>query len=290
MNELKIKTDIQLGHIEFNNESIKEKLKERMEHYNNLVFTEDDIPDAKKDLAELRKTVKSANDVRIQVKKEFMKPYDEFEGKVKELTGLVEKPINKIDTQLKEYEEQRVIEKQSVIKDLYKDLVCEEYQEYIPLEKIYNTKWENKTTTNKDITEAITAIVDSTSIALTTIKSMETEFVDKALETYKKERSLPEALNTIRTYEKQKAEIIWRQEEAKLAEEQRQKEQEARQKEEEERQQRLMEEEEERVKNLSENIEAFEVPTERIVRFYATSEQYEDIKNYIKGLGIEVGG
>ena len=102
---------------------------------------------AKGDLADLRKLRKAVNDRKVEVKKEYMKPYEVFEDKVKELIGVIDKPIALIDGQVKEFEAKRVEEKKAEIQNLYNELVEEELHDYIPLEKIYGEKWTNASTT-----------------------------------------------------------------------------------------------------------------------------------------------
>jgi len=51
------------------------------------------------------------NDKRIEVKKEYNKPLDKFEEKIKEIDGLIQEPIALIDAQVKEYEQKIIDEK-----------------------------------------------------------------------------------------------------------------------------------------------------------------------------------
>ena len=103
-NNLEVKVTQAPAKIEFNYKEMKQALAEKMEVYNATVVTEDTVRDAKKDLASLRKVKKALNDRRIEIKKEYDKPYDEFKKKVDELTGLIDEPIEKIDEQVKEFE------------------------------------------------------------------------------------------------------------------------------------------------------------------------------------------
>lgn len=96
--------------------------------------------------------------------------------------------------------------------------------EYLPLDRIYDSRWENSTTTQKAITEAITAHVEHVEKDLDTIRAMESEFEDKGLAKYKATLELSDAIATMNQYQKQKEEILRRQAE----EEQRKAEEEAR--------------------------------------------------------------
>ena len=105
MNELKFNVVQSIGEITANFDEFKNQVSQELEKYKSKEFTEDTKKDAKKDLAELRKKKAAVNERRIEVKKEYMKPYDEFEAKVKELITLIDEPITLIDYKVKEFEE-----------------------------------------------------------------------------------------------------------------------------------------------------------------------------------------
>lgn len=74
-------------------------------------------------------------------------------------------------------------------------------------------KWENATTTKKAITETITERVDHVEKDLGIIRSMGSEFEDKGIEKYKATLELSDAIEVMNQYQKQKEEILRRQEE-----------------------------------------------------------------------------
>ena len=78
------------GTISTNLTEIEAALKEHLENYKGIVVTQDTIKESKKDLSELRKLKDSIEDARKKVKKEWMQPYTEFEGRCKELVSLVD--------------------------------------------------------------------------------------------------------------------------------------------------------------------------------------------------------
>lgn len=85
--------------------------------------------------------------------------------------------------------------------------------EYLPLQRIYDSKWENSTTTKKAIKEGIMKHVEHVEKDLATIRSMESEFEDKGIAKYKTTLELSDALTTMNQYQKQKEDILRRQEE-----------------------------------------------------------------------------
>lgn len=217
MDNLAIKTSVHVGSIEFNNEELKKNISDQVKEFDGSVFNEDSIQTGKIIVANLRKRKEEAKKVDKQVKTEMLKPYEEFHAKVTELTDLLDKPIDNINTQLDEMEEKRKAEKREQIKATYEELV-DGFEEYIPIEKIYDSKWENKTTTMKSIKAEINKIVDSTAQAITTITNMNSEYVPEALEMYKKDLSVINAIAFINDKEQTKARIL-EEEKAKRAEE-----------------------------------------------------------------------
>lgn len=207
------------GTIDFNFEDIKEALAAELELYKNLVFTEETKTDAKKTVAELRKLKKQISDKRIEVKKLYMQPYTDFEAKVKELDKLINEPITFISEQIDAFEQKRIEEKRELINDIYLELVSEreDIAGYAELNRVYDSKWENASTSKKAIQEAITSYLDSVANDIAAIKSMESEYETKALMRYKETGVLSDALLTIRQWEKQKEEILKAEEEKQEA-------------------------------------------------------------------------
>jgi hypothetical protein len=203
------------GTIDFNFEDLKEALTAELELYKNLVFTEDTKADAKKTVAELRKLKKQIGDKRIEVKKLYMQPYTDFEAKVKELDKLINEPITFISEQIDAFEQKRIEEKRELINDIYLELVSgrEDIAGYAELNRVYDSKWENASTSKKTIQESITNYLDGVTNDIAAIKSMESEYETKALMKYKETGVLSDALLTIRQWEKQKEEILKAEEE-----------------------------------------------------------------------------
>lgn len=215
MEEIRVNVEQKNGVIGFNFEEIKEKLNSELEIYKNMIFTEESKTEAKKTIASLRKLKKSVNDKKLEVKKSFMIPYTNFEAQVKELDNLIDEPINFINNQVEEFERKRVEEKKALISEIYTEIMAEheESSGYLPLQRIYDSKWENATTTKKAITEAIAERVDHVEKDLGIIRSMGLEFEDKGIEKYKATLELSDAIEVMNQYQKQKEEILRRQEE-----------------------------------------------------------------------------
>ena len=226
MQEINLLVEQKDGSIETNFEEIKVALAAGLEEYKGMVFTVESQPEAKRTVASLRKLKKAMSDRRIEIKKTFMAPYTNFEAQVKELDKLIDEPIDFISGQIEEFERRRVEAKKAMICEIYTGIMAEHgtVMEYLPLDRIYDSRWENSTTTQKAITEAITAHVEHVEKDLDTIRAMESEFEDKGLAKYKATLELSDAITAMNQYQKQKEEILRRQAE----EEQRKAEEEAR--------------------------------------------------------------
>lgn len=215
MQEINLLVKQKNGTIGGNFEELKTALEAELEVYKNMVFTEESKPEARKTVANLRKLKKSMNDKKLEVKKTFMVPYTDFESQVKELDKLIDEPINFISGQIEEFERKRVKERKKLISDIYTEIITEHdtVTEYLPLQRIYDSKWENSTTTKKAIKEEIMKHVEHVEKDLATIHSMESEFEDKGIAKYKTTLELSDALTTMNQYQKQKEDILRRQEE-----------------------------------------------------------------------------
>lgn len=215
MQEINLLVEQKNGSIETNFEEIKAALAAKMEEYKGMVFTAESQPEAKRTVASLRKLKKAMSDRRIEIKKKFMEPYTNFEAQVKELDKLIDEPIDFISGQIEEFERRRVEAKKAMICEIYTGIMAEHgtVMEYLPLDRIYDSRWENSTTTQKAITEAITAHVEHVEKDLDTIRAMESEFEDKGLTKYKATLELSDAIATMNQYQKQKEEILKRQKE-----------------------------------------------------------------------------
>lgn len=191
--ELKVKAPTFPEVIEFNFDELKQEITERASTYVNLVYGEEQIQDAKKDRATLNKFVKALSDERIKIKKECLKPYEDFEAKIKELDGIVSKAIANIDNQVKGYEEKKKQEKLEKIKEFWAGT---EIKIPMPLtfEQIFNEKWLNASVSIKSIQEEITSRLEQIANDLETLANLP-EFGFEAVEVYKTTLDLNKALN-----------------------------------------------------------------------------------------------
>lgn len=211
--------------IDFNFEELKTQLASSLELYTGLVVTEDGIKSAKEDRAKLNKLREALETKRKEVKKECMAPYTDFEGKVKELVSLIDKPISAIDAQLKTYEEQRRADKRAAVKEIYDQTIGTLYP-ILPFDKLWRDEWYNTGVSMKKIRDAIIAAETKAASDLEVLATVESEFAEAVKIKYLEHLDLNEALlerarlqeraKRLREYEEQRAKAA-----ANLPEEQR---------------------------------------------------------------------
>ena len=212
-----------IGTIEDNLDVVEASIRQKLAEYAQVVITQDCIQDGKELLADIRKEKKSLDDERKAIKKAWMKPYEAFEARAKKIIDLYDEPVKLINLQLETYEEDRKAAKRNDIKKIYEFVVKEnaEIADWLPLEKIYDTKWENATCKDKTIREAIEMAFSQIKVSISTIQSMQSAWEEDALNVLKDTGSLPLAIEKINSLTKQAErieEVKKAQEEASKAE------------------------------------------------------------------------
>lgn len=203
MKELQIKISQEPAVIRCNFEDVKAQLSEKMSEYQGAVFTEESKSVAKAELASLRKTRDEVEKRRKEVKAQCLVPYNDFEEKVKELLEIIDEPICLIDSQLKEMEAERIRKRHADVETLYAE--CSgEWAEYLPLKEIYVKKWDNATTSLKQIEKELLAMVEKAASEVAIIRNTQSDVVEDALQVYQKSRDLGATLTRINTYEDNK--------------------------------------------------------------------------------------
>lgn len=194
--ELKIynpQVDGFLKSIDWNFDELKEEITKKSSDYLNLVYSDDQIKDAKQDRANLRKLVTALEDKRKEIKKEVMLPYEDFAVKEKELVEIINGAIENIDTQVKGYEEGKRQEKLTKVKEIYKECISD-LGRTVPFDKIFKESWLNVSTTLKSIKEEIITIREKIDGDLKIINTENSPYVYEMKEEYLKDFDLMAAM------------------------------------------------------------------------------------------------
>lgn len=285
--------------IDWNYEELKQEITTRANDYKNLVYTDENIKEAKSDRANLNKFIKVLDAKRKDVKKMMLEPYTEFEGQVKELIGIIGEANNNIDSQVKAYEQKKRDEKLVKVQEIYDGIFGDsDLLSILTWDRVFKPTYLNATTTLKSIKTEMTELLERVTNELNIIDNDNGEYQFEMKEAYLKDFNMAEALTVKQRFEenaRRKAEY-----EAK-----RQAELEARREREKAEAEKIAnagnlhipkEAEAEHVKavayDTAQSIGIEDVKEEVIelaFRVRATASQLEGLKNYLKSNNIEFG-
>ena len=159
--ELKIISPSEEGFVKaivWNHEEIEKAVAEKMSYYRGLVYSDDQIIEAKKDRAALNKFVAALKAKDREIKKLCLQPYEEFHAKMLQIIAQVEEPAALIDKQVKEYEDAQRAAKLEEIRKLYE---AKGFQPWVTLERIMNDSWLNKSYSLKKVEAELSSIQHS---------------------------------------------------------------------------------------------------------------------------------
>lgn len=165
----------QIKPIKWNKDVIEEKVKALLEPFNNQLFTDQTIPEAKDARAKLNSLSKQLNAWRIEQTRDFLAPVEQFKSEVDEVKNLIDEASKRIDGVVKDYQTREQQEKKQLIEKIYSK-VFYGYITLVPLDKIFNQKWLNKAYTEKLIEKELSATLDKIVEDVTVI---DTTFSDK---------------------------------------------------------------------------------------------------------------
>ena len=176
--------------IQFNFEEIKLEISEKLKKFENLVYTDDQVKDAKSDRASLNKLKKALQDEKTRRKKEYLKPFEDFENKINEIIKLIDAPVSLIDKQVKEFEEKKKADKRIEIGSFWENT---EHPKWLTLARIFDERWLNATYTMKQIQADINGWINRINSEIETLQQLE-DFSFEAIETYKRSLDINQAL------------------------------------------------------------------------------------------------
>ena len=200
----------------FNYEELKAELTEKVQHYETLVYTDDQIKEAKADRAALNKLKKALSDERIRREKEYMKPFDDFKSKINEIISIIDKPVAVIDKQIREYEDKRQQEKLEEIKKLWFEM---EVPDGLTLDNVFNYRMLNASFNMKHVKQCFIDAIDRFNRDMAVLVNL-SEYSFEAQQTYISSLDLSKAMNEanrLSRLAKQKAEYEAAEEAKKAA-------------------------------------------------------------------------
>lgn len=199
--------------IVFNYEELKNWLTEKTASYKTLVYTDEQIKEAKADRANLNKLKDALNDERIRREKEYMIPFSSFKDRVNELITIIKDATSNIDTQIKAYEAEQKNKKREAIAKAFEEVAL---PEYVTLDRIFNEKWLNASVSMTQVKADLEAFRDKHTADVEAIRAL-SDYSEEAFECYKLTLDLGKAL----TKANELVQIAKRAEEARIERERR---------------------------------------------------------------------
>lgn len=209
--EMRVNECVVPEQITWNYDEIKTELAEKIQKYETLQYTEDQIQEAKKDRANLNKLKAALNDERLRREREYMKPFQVFKDQVNEIREIIDKPIKIIDEQLEGYEEDRKRKKREEIGAYWAQE--NKHPDWIILPLIFQDKWLNASYSMTQIKKDIDSKVGQINYDMETLEMLP-EYSFEAVEIYKTTLDMNKAI----AEGQRLADIQKRKEEAEKAE------------------------------------------------------------------------
>lgn len=137
----------------------------------------DKSDEAKKDRAELNKASKELNAKRLELEKEFMRPFDELKAIIKETTKAIDGASAKLDEIVKGEEEREKALKRDNI-ELY---FSSKKFTLLSLDRLFDQRWLNKTVKLAEVKKEIDAAIEKIYADVKTLEALEDADVLKQL-------------------------------------------------------------------------------------------------------------
>ena len=172
-----------LQKIEWNFEELKKEIAAASHEYEASVYTDDTIKAAKADRAKLNKFVDALNGKRTEIRKALLKPDEQFSQEIKELTGIVQKAISNIDSQVKSYEQRLREEKISKVQEFYEENI-NDLAPVLPFDRVFKSEYANASTTMKSIKEDILSLIQRVGEGLAIINEVDSKYAGDMKEVF----------------------------------------------------------------------------------------------------------
>lgn len=141
----------------WNNAELAKYLEEKLEKYNGLVVTEDNLKEMKSVLKEIVSIRTKLTRFGADKKRELKIPYNTFTAELEQVLAVVSRVENPIANQIGEFEQQEMLKRKETVLKMVEDKaqslgIREEYKNRV----MPNTKWwENKTAKMSDVALSI---------------------------------------------------------------------------------------------------------------------------------------
>lgn len=145
-------------------ECLKEWALAYVSRYKDLLVTEDQVKDIKKDMAEINKAKHNLERARIDAVKAVSAPIKEFEAQIKEVCAIFDEAYDRLGKQVKEFEKweraEKLIDVQNLINDLIQKTILDKPELRNTISIPVNDRWLNKSVKMSVIQEDIELLIE----------------------------------------------------------------------------------------------------------------------------------
>ncbi|MGL4519563.1 MAG: DUF1351 domain-containing protein [Phocaeicola sp.] len=158
-----------LGSLTTNAKQIRDMVKASLPNYSIENYSDDNIDKAKKDKAALNKAAKVLNAKRLEIEKEFVKPFAEFKEIVADTVKLIGECSSKIDIVVKQNEQIFKEARKSELRIAFDSMNIN----LIDFNKVFKETWTNKSVSLKKAIVELEVAVSTINNDIEAIDSME---------------------------------------------------------------------------------------------------------------------
>lgn len=150
-----------------------------------MEVNEENVKEAKKIRASANKAINKLQDERKKIKKELLKPYEEFNTQIQEIAKVVDEANLHVDSQIKELEEKERDQKLNEINEIWNNQVLTfEYESLIKFEQFMKNEYLNKTYSLNKVEVELSEWFEKVKKDIDFLKSKNEEYVVEYLNTF----------------------------------------------------------------------------------------------------------
>lgn len=186
-----LKVESTLPVLAFNMEELKAQALKLPEKYKGLVFTEEQIPEVRKDMAHLNQVVERLEDARKATVKRMKAPIDAFEKQVKDLAAIILAARAGLAKQVQDYVDTAREEKRAVVNDI----ILAEMGTLEGFTLPVQDSWLSASTAKSKITAEVKALIASEHKRREDTAAMDTARQERAMAVEQKLQTINKALD-----------------------------------------------------------------------------------------------
>ena len=199
-----------LGSIDSNIEVIKDKAAAIKNFYANLVISEEDCKDMKKEMASLNKAKDAVKKYRLDIVKKFNEPLDNFVNSAKETEKILTETYDSLKGQIKKFEDETLNQKKEEVKSYYDEYASSLHIDFVPFENSGLSI--TLSASIKSLKEASKSFLDRIDSDLKLINTQDEALISEILVEYKRSLNVGNAIITVKERHKALEEEQKRQE------------------------------------------------------------------------------